>query len=879
MRRLMAKPVSWPISVLLAIANVFCCGFAWAQPPVELLAPTLQIDGPTGQTLFVTTRYYDDGSPSKTLSQRFVIGESMSLGLESGHNAVRVYLAIPTEKHVAATLKDGETVIRRLETTKVGVYQLACGKTSENEAYQPPRTFLDSSEREFALRFLSAVEKSSTREIVSTLPLANIEWQTLNAYCRSLNLELGNQAQATTSSAEPVKQLDGWLGWEGSLGARVLSGPAQFELGEVRFTLMIIDNKLVDLSVASREMTDDWFDGFDGDGAAQASDSELAKYIELSELLARRIIGGEPLAAHELFSARFRHDISVDSIRELSKNLQHAFGSEISKIEFLGTQLGIYDAESGSKPYHVLLAIDFANGKQAIASSQYIMPCRYSAIGRAELAAVDIHQSLPSFAAPELELAKNAINILCEPETNEVRAQEFVALLHPDMLPLFQSAELPLLASRIQRFGTLTHTPDWRHWKYQTNGSNLSAVGPLNFSTGLMEAQVDFCEGKLIGVTMIGSQLAVSTLDLLHSAESAASQGKLFWEKLLQPNLPSAHEMLAAVFREKLPFEEFQSAIVDSNLGQPRELSQIELDTIRFSNRLERARAVGLTAIYLAHFKDGTFQPLQCEFSQASGNWELLFFTDNFQTTIPIPGSTHTEKILNRFLSDDPQSIIDITPIEGRDKIVEPILAAFLTTLRSSLSGKPASSELVAGAPATTETLEVRFPHQVVNARQIHTYGEGSRIESLAAEIETFDGRIPFKATLRFGQLQSFTFVSPPLTHFVGNIHSIECFESMGLEFIQQWMKPSETQLALTGMASPYQTTAALQQLSAQRDELVQQHGRFLLAALSQWQASDSKNEMTTVFEIEFEDQFVRAEIIFAVSAVDAKISSLKILP
>ncbi|MCA9133011.1 MAG: hypothetical protein KDA45_07640, partial [Planctomycetales bacterium] len=330
---------------------------ASAQAPLQ--APRLRLAGPAGQTVIVVTRYYQAEQASKTVGSRFELGSAVQdIPLEEGSEGVRCFLIVPTNGQLVAALYDGQTLLSRATSAQPQVLQLLGGAVPE-DSFRPPRALLDEREKRLAAQFFAALKPAaSTRELVSNLPVANIDWQSLDAYSQTLQAELG-------TLRESALQLDGWLSWDGTLGARAISGLAEFEHGSCRFTLMEVDGKLVDVLVHSESMPPDWFHG--------PADSQA--FQERSESLVRDLFSGQVAAAHSQFSPKYQAQVTRQTLAELSDGLNERFSAEVVGVELKKTWLGLYDSESRSKTFHVLHAISLADGKRLVSTVDFMFPC------------------------------------------------------------------------------------------------------------------------------------------------------------------------------------------------------------------------------------------------------------------------------------------------------------------------------------------------------------------------------------------------------------------------------------------------------------------------------------------------------------------------
>ncbi len=609
-------------------------------------------------------------------------------------------------------------------------------------------------------------------------------------------------------------------------------------------------------------------------------DERLSELIARSAELTRLLLAGEASDAHQYFSPAYHEQITHQAISDLSNDLRKLLGNQVTKIEFLDTEFGAIDPVTQTEALQIRHRVVFDSGKQAITSVKFFLPLDDVRAAAADLAAIDVRETWPSFSPNTLLTAQAALAIFFPGEppmaaegksqmTNQHLGEspgeslatsnaEFLALLHPDMLAQFRLSGLTDIVEQVaQRCGELIETPNWSTWSYQIDGQRLSARGEVVTESDQIELQADFCDEKLIGVTLIGENYAASTLDLLKPNMPLAEKGRLFWEHVFHDQLAAAHELLAPRFQAELPLTEFELAIAQSELLGLSPLQVVEFDRLRFSNRLERFGAVAFTTYYLAKFEDGSQQALQCEFGSDKGLGTLLSFANNFEATLPVADSASVERIVAAFLSQDPKRVKQLLDASGRKVFVAEIASLFMRELVEVFDNQP---------PAMRDT------------RVLHQYRAANRQEYLQARLESAGRSILFTAVTQAGELKSFNFFAPELQTFMRAATNVDSLERNGQEFLQQWMKASQTELATEHMVAQADRSELLQQLSTQRDELLAKCGHFLWSDLISWKVNENSNDIHAVYELEFADKTLNMELFFEVSAIGARIGSASLL-
>lgn len=84
--------------------------------------------------------------------------------------------------------------------------------------------------------------------------------------------------------------------------------------------------------------------------------------IEQSAALTRLLLAGDASAAHEKFALPYRELVTIQTLRDLSKQLSELFGHDISEITFLQTQFGTIDVRTQTESIQVSHVIDFPAG-------------------------------------------------------------------------------------------------------------------------------------------------------------------------------------------------------------------------------------------------------------------------------------------------------------------------------------------------------------------------------------------------------------------------------------------------------------------------------------------------------------------------------------
>ena len=110
--------------------------------------------------------------------------------------------------------------------------------------------------------------------------------------------------------------------------------------------------------------------------------------IEQSAALTRLLLAGDASAAHEKFALPYRELVTIQTLRDLSKQLSELFGHDISEITFLQTQFGTIDVRTQTESIQGSHVIDFAGGKQAISTVSFFLSAGDGNAEEGELSAI-----------------------------------------------------------------------------------------------------------------------------------------------------------------------------------------------------------------------------------------------------------------------------------------------------------------------------------------------------------------------------------------------------------------------------------------------------------------------------------------------------------
>ena len=290
--------------VLLLVNGI--CGLISARAQDVLAQPRVKLAGEEGQLTYLLIRYFDSTDPNTptdtTYLRSAIDSQKEPIELEFGHAGIRLLLFAPGERPVTATLFDGESVIEQTSASEGQFAEIRYGAVPAKDEFALPRFELNADEQALAREFLDGLEANTLSELIANNPNANIEPVTVRAYVDALKQHLGNCLPAN-------RELDGWMSWQGQLGARVIAGRLLMDNGHCDVQLIVIESQLYDLIVAAPKMRSDWFQGPDKVDEYRVLSDRLNEWMfDPSEDAIAKIRG--------LFRGAYKTEITVDGLRD-----------------------------------------------------------------------------------------------------------------------------------------------------------------------------------------------------------------------------------------------------------------------------------------------------------------------------------------------------------------------------------------------------------------------------------------------------------------------------------------------------------------------------------------------------------------------------------
>jgi hypothetical protein len=824
--------------ILAASFSFFAATQAFGQ---EILAdPRVEFDGPFGQTIVFSIRYFDGLKASDTIHARSELGKALEPeSLEFGHTGIHVKAVAASAEPITLRLLDGEKTVATVTSKGIGEIELRFGSVPIDDSIDVPRALPSESEKQLIERFLAAISRAQTRELVSESVVANIDWQTLDSYCAALTRELGTPIVGKVPT-------DGWIGWEGSLGARVLAGMVNFKHGSCQFKLMVMEGKFVDVEPICPKMPSDWF-------AQEPTD--VGVYVARAHALAAAVFAGESARAHELFSPRFYEEVSIASLEELSNKLRNELGESLVSSQQLQTAFGDWSTESTTKRLSIDSELKLESGKRCTSRVDFAIPVNKDTIAKAHLASISIREAWQS-AFPRLaDDATTALRLISAPNAQE-STTAFQELLHPDVKLLMDSKKLEdFFTLSAQRVGRLKSVPVYSLWR-ATPGTQQTVVGPAIFELqGSTHLEMKFADGRLIGLTLWANDYSASTLDQIADFPDARNLGQTFWTLLLGGRLREAYELLAPDFQAQLPLAKFEELVAASNIAENASLESVQLDALRLADRDQRAQPAILAGYYNALFVDGRQLPLHCEFRRAdsAGAFELINFTTDFSARFPLASSPQATAFFDAFLRGDANKVSALPNSKVRAGIDLDILQAFLDNLQAAV---PPSK-----APELRTSLE-------------REYAAGKRSLLLRASLSSPSAPITVEAEFEEGHLRNFQFTHPQLASFVGRIRNRTNLEARTSNFLQTWMQ-GDIANTTKYLVSSLRTPSVGKRLASVCNDYVFLLGDFASHRIQSTKDLLDNNQIELDIELQFQKGVRKVRLTYDVEAFNAYISAL----
>lgn len=819
--------------------------------------PQLQLSGRAGQTVIYSVGYFHEQLESETVHARIELPADGSplepQKLQFGYSGMRIEIAVASAEPFTARLLDGENVVSQQQCQAVGTLRLEYGLLPASDPWSVPRALLNGAEQQWVADFVAGMRAGEAEPLVSSSPIANIDWQTLSAYFAAVKGVLGQPLQQDIGTLA-----DGWIGWEGSLGARVLSGPVTFEKGRCDFKLMLVDGQLVDVVPNTTALPEDWF---------EEPPQPLDIYIQRAHSLARALLAGNVTGGQLLFSPRYHEELTLESLRELSGQLRLLVDDHQPEIVFQRSEFLPVGDTSYDKRLRLHSVLTCPSGQRCLSQVDFIFPSGAEVIGRGHLASIHIREAWTS-AAPALASQQSELLAMIGTIEAEAAAVKWLEKIHPQVKEHISPQELAsFIAAAAEPLGQTVGEIDFDQWQASA-GAYSTAVGPVEFATA-PEARVqsNWLDGHWLGITLLAENFAASTHDLVPQYDDVQELSVRFWERLFEGNFPAAHACLAEDFQRRLSVEQLQELFEDAEFGTLARLRGVVFDRLRIADRDQRPLPVILTAYCIAEFEDGSYIPVSCEFTRSGGqdaNTQLLNFSTDVSATFPLATVGEAQMFWEAFSRADSDAVRRLVSEAMRARIQPEVLTAFLLELQQVLGSNDGESSAWVG-------------------RTLRIYDSGRQLLQLNRGFAGPQGRVDVVAAFERGELRDFQFIHPTLETFVQRIENQALLDNHAQAFVEVWLSgdtSSEENAARVRMflASELNNEVGIGHLVELHRQLLLESGVRLDAQVVGRVASGDANRIELELRVQLERGERTVKLTYAVNAFAGWITQVEVM-
>lgn len=748
--------------------------------------PKVRVAGPTGQVVVLTIRYFEEQNVVRTDEKRQRISiDDEPTSIEIGFDGFQVLLSSPTSATTKLSLWDGEDLVEETTLREPGVESISFGSAKSATLIPPPSIRLSDAESEFVKRVVESIAAAQTSDLVSRKEFANIDGPTLDAFCAYLNSELGLPLSDTAS-------LDGWLGWQGTMGAKVFSGPLKYKSGTCFFTLMFVEEKLVDVQIDCEHIPDSWFEG----------PARNEPYIARANAITKLMFFGQIQQARGMFSPRVRDDISDEVLRGINTELKSNFSTVPSKIEFKKAVLGEFNEEAESRILRIVHAIELGT-KRCLSSVDFEFLCGPKKIGRGDLVGINFKEAWQSSRPKLAELAERALPLVCE----GAPLKTWQTIMSPEASKLLRTEQFDAVSSQVQQMlGRLVAKPDWDLWRANGTERFVFAEGPAEFENGTFNLHFDFADDRLLGYSVVGEFSCSSSMNTIENQDTYAETGAKFWSSVLASRSREAYGLLSDGFQEQLGQSEFNKLIKESGLAQQQPV-QVEFLGARISDRLDRPYPAMISAYFMARRGDELLA-LRTEYEpnvKTDDAWQprIVDFSSGFETKFPVTDTNEFETLFAALKQTQPEALLQLMPENDRRYANPKVLAAFLNTVSQLL-----------------QSHETERPIYAMSFFEGGSYGQ-----KFAAMAKSGEHQIPLLARFKFGQLIGFEILDAEVQTFEKDVDVEAVFRDVAESFVDDWFTMDT---ALAGwLSANLRTPQTAKRLEKLRETIIGIDGQY----------------------------------------------------
>ncbi len=761
----------------------------------------LVIEGGVLQNCVVTIRYFRDRKLAKTVASRVTLADGrFEEPIESDHEGIEV--CIQSASHpIEAAIRSQEEVLDSEKLEEPGIVKLTVGRIGR-VPFKPIAIELSEKESDLvnALAIAMAEQKSS-KALVADSNEANIDSPLLDVFLRELKAILGIPAK----DANPT---DGWIAWSDQKGNRILVGVLQCERGPCGMRLMLKNNKLVDLTPNCPALPDNYFH--------QPVEVEL--YIEQAKQLTQSLFEGDADKAHQLYSPRFREQVTKDQLTKVCEMVRERFGKKVKSAKLKRYDVSPYDFAQRSTNLTLDLLLETDSDARCISRTVFNIPGGRHTVGKAHLGAINIQQV---FQSSYPQFSKATEKLLTEIGRG-LDAKTLIAALPLELQTIVNESKLQATLQRLA-LPLKDEVPqiDFDLWAMENHEERVQATGPLKYGSIDYLAEAHF-QGKesLTGFSLYGPSVAESTLGCFDFDPRYAELAQRFWTHLLREEAENAHALLASEFKEQLTLEDLKAQL-ESPKDSQSPLKSIALDEVRLASNVFRPVPVMATVFLTATFEDDGQLSLACDVGKAAGEdaeKPVVFdFSSDFELhypveKIPVAGSNDdgADAAIQALRDADIESLSNLIAPKHRRGIDRATLAAYLKQLQEIGSQLDAPTSIARTAE----------------------YQSGSKRYRCNSTLTNNDGvSIPVEVWFHQGFLERFALSEPRMNDFVRLVDDMSGIQSRIKSFISSWFgdleRVKEFQLSSTA------PDAQMESLKSMRELFEKEHGKLTDATVN----------------------------------------------
>jgi hypothetical protein len=766
------------------------------KPPLKLV-----VEGPELENCIVSVRYFRNRQLNKTVVTRVTLVDGRAEeNIESQHDGIEIYLQSAAVSMKAGIFADGKALDQG-DTDRLGNAKLSVGRVGRTP-FQP--VDIDLSKREVSVVESLAkamAEDSSVAALVSESDATEVDGPCLGVLLRELKSLIG-----IPEDLKSVSQ--GWLAYGNPDSGRHLAGRIQGAQGVCGFRISLEKNKIVNLVPNCPSLPDNYFQ----------EPIDVRSYVRQARLLTQSLFAGDAKRAHELYSAKFRSQVSEEQLEQLSEIVHQRFGKKIQSIEFKRSQLQAYNFQQQTNLLNVDLQLETDTGARCISRTAFSIPSGRNLVGKAHLGAINVFQVFPSSHPQLAETTEGLLSQLAQ----GMQAKDVVALYPSELSEIANTKEIQLLLDRIAANLEGTHRQvDFDLWTVSATEQVVTASGPVQFDSNDYFVEVQYTNAsQLLGFSLYGPSLSESTFGMFDFEPKVQQAAEQFWTLLLKEDAEAAYAMLHPEFQKQFPLEELKAQL-ESPQAESAPFKGIVTEHLRLSTSPMRPIPLMVTSYLSATFEEGAPLELTCELGmQLSGTESsgvIYDFSNEFEEDFPVakiplvqPDKEGLHALTAAFVANNSAELLALINPESRASIDGFALEAYMKQLKEICGD-------ITAHPSAARTVEYT--------------ASGKRYRCNTMLVCASGDSLPLEAWFYQGCLERFSIQDSRLVEFVAHLEDKSEVEKRVLAFVNNWMNASPDMYAY--LLPSINTPAMQQSLDSLRSMCQAEHGPFEKAEIS----------------------------------------------